>query len=76
MVSFYFTSYRNKDSFIPSLFVNALTGMKGWEEKWRRMEKRKGEERRGEGRTSQEKRRVQKKREEKTALPYHETCRE
>ena len=60
-----------KDSFITSLFVNALTGTKGWEEKQkgtekggdgRRMEKRRGEEKRRE-----EERRVQKRREEKTA---------
>lgn len=68
MVSFYFTSYRNKDSFIPSLFVNALTGMKGWEEKWRRMKKRKGEERRGEGRRGQARRREEYRRREKRRL--------
>lgn len=48
MVSFYSTSYRNKDSFIPSLFVNALTGMKGWEM---------GEDKPGEEKSTEEERR-------------------
>ena len=52
-----------KDSFITSLFVNALTGMKGWEEKQRG----RGEGMGGERRREEEKKKEEKRREEKTA---------
>ena len=60
-----FCSYRNMDPFITWLFVNTLTGTKGWEEKQkgtekggdgRRMEKRRGEEKRGEENSTEEER--------------------
>ena len=60
-----FCSYRNMDPFITWLFVNALTGTKGWEEKQkgtekggdgRRMEKRRGEEKKGEENSTEEER--------------------
>ena len=52
-----------KDSFITSLFVNALTGMKGWEEKQRG----RGEGMGGEWKREEERKREEKRREEKTA---------
>lgn len=61
--SSYSASYRNKDSFITSLFVNALTGTKGWEEKQRGS----GEGMGGEWKREEERKREEKRREEKTA---------
>ena len=59
-----------KDSFITSLFVNALTGTKGWEEKQkeRRREGMGGEWRREEERKREEKRREEYRRGEKRRL--------
>lgn len=64
-------SYRNKDSFITSLFVNTLTGTKGWEEKQRGS----GEGMGGEWKREEERKREEKRREEKTAS-VHENCTE
>ena len=61
-----------KDSFITSLFVNALTGMKGWEEKQRG----RGEGMGGEWRREEEKKKKRRRGEKRRLLHFHENCTE